>query len=141
MIIITQQLAKKLPAEHPLLINKIINPLEITSHIKDIAKKSKLIIYDATKISNKPVGSIFGVKNHINRTGTNSLIGQQKKSRQTFIDISTLYKQREHFIITHCCGQKLNMKLAFPSHYLCHISIYAKFIKIPEISAFLINLP
>ena len=60
MIIITQQLAKKLPVEHPLLINKIINPLEITSHTKDLAEKPKLIIYDATKNSNKPVGSITG---------------------------------------------------------------------------------
>ena len=141
MIIITQQLARKLPAEHHLLINKTINPLEITSHIKDLAQKPELIIYDATKIPNQPAGSVFGVKNHINRTGKTPLIGQQKKSSQAFIDISTLYNHREHFIITHCCGQKLNMKAAFPSHYLCHISIYAKFIGIPNISAFLINFP
>ena len=141
MIVITQQLARKLPAKHPLLTNKTINPLEITAHIKDLADKPKLIIYDVTKIPNKPAGSVFGVKNHINRTGTNPLIGQQKTSRQTFLDISTLYNYRKHFITTHCCGQKLNMKFSFPSHHLCYISIYAKFIRIPEISAFLINFP
>ena len=111
MIVITQQLARKLPAKHHLLSNKIINPLEITSHIKDIVNKPKLIIYDVTKTPNKPAGSVFGVKNHINRTGTNPLIGQQEISKQTFLDISTLYNYKKHFITTHCCGEKLNMKL------------------------------
>lgn len=102
-------------------------------------KTKKVYIYDKTQIPQKKDLAIFPVNDHINKTGSNPLIGKQKELSIDFIDIKNLYKQTNKGIITHCCGSELNASLKYPSYYLCHISILCKALGINLISAYLIN--
>ena len=91
MKIITWQLAEKLPRNHRLLINHTVNPQQDDSNLYSIlTDNEKLTIYDATTTQEHLQNTIIGVNNHINRTGTNPLIGKQKKIGINFIDITNL---------------------------------------------------
>ena len=141
MIIITQQLADKLPNNHELLSNLTLYPqdyLAIHSVLKEV---QQLTIYDITTTKEHPVETIINVNDHINRTGNNPLIGRQKELGIDFTNINKLYKSKPNSQKTDCCGKTLNLRYPYPSHYLCNISILAKAIGIPKISAFLVNIP
>jgi hypothetical protein len=43
-------------------------------------------------------------------------------------------------IVTVCCGETLNKKYEYPSHFLCHITILAHALKIPTIKGNLYNI-
>ena len=140
MKIITNQLAKKLPQNHKLRKNKVVNPRdfsEVSSFLKNI---ENLSIYDITKTSKYPPNTIISVNDHINRTGENLLVGHQKELQIDFIDIAKLYKTKKDSVKTDCCGKKLNIYYQYPSHYLCNISILAKALGVQKISGFLINI-
>ena len=141
MKIITQQLADKLPNNHELLSNLALNPQDYLT-IHPVLKEAKqLIIYDITTTNEHPAETIINVNDHINRTGNNPLICRQKELGIDFININKLYKSEKNSIKTDCCGKTLNLRYPYPSHYLCNISILAKAIGIPKISAFLVNIP
>ncbi len=140
MKIITQQLADKLSSCHKLLSNQVINPQDyITTH-SILINAQELTIYDITNSKKHPYEEILSVKDHINRTGNNPLIGHQKELDVVFTDITKLYNNKPNAVQTDCCGKKLNRQYPYPSHYLCNISIIAKTIGIQKISAFLINI-
>ena len=141
MKIITQQLANKLPKNHELLSNLELNPQNylVIHHVLKEAKQ--VTIYDLTITKEHPVETIINVNDHINRTGNNPLIGRQKELNIDFTNINKLYKSEQNSIKTDCCGKTLNLRYPYPSHYLCNISILAKAIGIPKISAFLVNIP
>ena len=141
MKIITQQLANKLQRDHELLSNYIANPLDY-SKLKSIFNNiHQTTIYDITYNKKIKNGEIVGVKDHINKTGTNPLIGKQKELSIDFIDITRIYQNnKKNDVITTCCGKKLNTKYTYPSHYLCNITILARACNIQTISAFLINI-
>ena len=141
MKIITHQLADKLPKNHELLSNLALNPQDYLTIHPVLKEAQQLIIYDITKTNKCPVHTIINVKDHINRTGNNPLIGRQKEMNIDFTNISKLYKSENNSIKTDCCGKTLNHRYPYPSHYLCHISILAKAIGIHKISAFLVNIP
>ena len=141
MNIITDQLAKKLPGDHKLLFNRAINPQKYSVLKKILNNIDQLIIYDITETKRAQRGAIISVSDHINRTGTNPLIGQQKELGIDFIDITMLYSKKTNAVNTDCCGKKLNRKYPYPSHYLCNISILAKAMNVQNIAAFLINIP
>ena len=141
MKIITQQLADKLPKDHKLLYNKIVNPQNYSALHSALIETQQLIIYDITTNKKYPLETIIGVNDHINRTGENPLIGHQKELDIDFTDITRLYQCKQNFINTDCCGKELNVKYTYPSHYLCFISILAKSLGIKKISAFLVNIP
>ena len=140
MKIITQQLANKLPKNHELLSNLELNPQNylVIHHVLKEAKQ--VTIYDLTITKEHPVETIINVNDHINRTGNNPLIGRQKELNIDFTNINKLYKSEQNSIKTDCCGKTLNLRYPYPSHYLCNISILAKAIGIPKISAFLVNI-
>ena len=140
MILITKQLADKLPINHELLLNRVVNPLDYSALHLIITKAQQIVIYDATKTKTLPPETIIGVYDHINRTGKNPLIGNQKKYNIDFIDITGIYSRNKTAIKTDCCGNKLNKRYLYPSHYLCIISIMAKAHGINKISAFLVNI-
>ena len=75
MKIITQQLADKLPKDHKLLYNKIVNPQNYSALHSALIETQQLIIYDITTNKKYPLETIIGVNDHINRTGENPLIG------------------------------------------------------------------
>ena len=141
MKIITQQLADKLPKNNELLSNLALNPQDYLTIYPVLKKVQQLTVYDITTTKEHPVETIINVNDHINRTGNNPLIGRQKELGIDFTNINKLYKSEQYSIKTDCCGKTLNPRYPYPSHYLCNISILAKAIGIPKISAFLVNIP
>ena len=140
MTIITQHLAERLPLDHELLLNPIVNPLKYSSLYSNLQNRQQLTIYDATQNKKLEKWKIIGVKDHINRTGSNPLIGSDKTLPFNFIDISNLYRSEKHFVVTDCCGKTLNSKYQYPSYFLCHVSILARAMKIQKIKAYLVNI-
>lgn len=141
--IITKQLYKELPAK-----NKMKNFLSISPQNFDecysILKNKKikdLSITDLTSTKLINYNKIIKVKDHINKSGTNLIIGKQKKLNIDFIDLSKIYNYDSDSIITTCCGKNLNTQFDYPNHYLSNITILAHVLKIPQIHAFLYNLP
>ena len=141
MKIITQQLADKLPSDHKLLFSRDINPQDYLTIYPVLKEAQQLTIYDITTTKKHPKKTIINVNDHINRTGNNPLIGRQKDLGIDFTNINKLYTIEKNSIKTDCCGKTLNLRYPYPSHYLCNISILAKAIGIPKISAFLVNIP
>ena len=139
--VITEQLSNKLPPENKLQkltkihhdnfesIYKLINPKKIT----------ELHITDATYSNKISKGITVQVKDHINKTGSSILIGKQTLLNIDFIDMAEVYSYGKKAIITVCCGETLNKNLDYPSHFLCHITILARALKIPTIKGFLYN--
>ena len=141
MKIITQQLAETLPKNHELLSNLALNPQDYLTIYPVLTKAQQLTIYDITTTKEHPEETIINVNDHINRTGNNPLIGRQKELGINFTNINKLYKSEQNSIQTDCCGNTLNLRYPYPSHYLCNISILAKALGVPQISAFLVNIP
>ena len=141
MNIITEQLANKLPKESKLKHHKTINPTNFNPLYKLLKAitTNEIYIIDATHIPNKEPGTIIQIQDHINRTGTNILIGRQKLLNIDFIDITNLYTHKKNSIITNCCGTTLNNMYEYPSHYICHITILAHAMNIKNIHGFLYN--
>jgi hypothetical protein len=119
----------------------VVNPQDHSSLYSSLKEAKQITIYDITRTKNHPPGTIISVKDHINRTGKNPLIGHQQELNIDFVDITELYKSELNAVKTNCCGKALNRKHPYPSHYLCLISILAKALGIPKISAFLVNIP
>ena len=57
-----------------------------------------------------------------------------------FVDMTGAYTFENNAVITNCCGEKLNKNFAYPSHFLCHIALVARALKIPIIKGFLYNV-
>ena len=53
--------------------------------------------------------------------------------------MATLYRYKKNSIITDCCGENLNKKYEYPSHYICHITTLAHAMKIKNIQGYLYN--
>ncbi len=141
--IITKQLYKALPEK-----NEMKNFLSISPQNFDecysILKKEKiqnLYITDLTSTKLINYNKIIKVKDHINKSGTNLIIGNQKKLNIDFIDLSKIYNCDSDSITTTCCGKNLNLQFDYPNHYLSNITILAHALKIPQIHAYLYNLP
>ena len=141
MNIITEQLANKLPQNSKLQKYNIVNPTNFNELYQLLTsnKINEIHVTDSTRNKKKEQGKIISIKDHINRTGTNILIGKQKFLDINFIDMTNLYQRDKNSIITHCCGAILNNKYEYPSHYICHITTLAHALKIKKIKAFLYN--
>ena len=86
-------------------------------------------IYDITETKDK--NTLLCVSEHINFSGTNPLIGNQKHIDKPFIDISDLYtKNKDHLsVVTSALGSRYKKEknnFQYPSTYLCHIAIMAR---------------
>ncbi len=110
--------------------------------IKEMLKIKKLTdiieIWDLTK--GYTMGEIIEVSDHINKTGSNPLIGNQQKLKIDFPDVTNLYNHKKGRI-TICRGDsfhKRNDKNI--STWLCHISIVARAIGITKIQAKLVSI-
>ena len=136
MIICTQE-AKPFVLSY----DSIYNPNQIELLAKRILKlkPKKVNIYDLTISPNKGDLPHIPVNDHVNRTGSNPLIGKQNYFKIDFIDIKELYQQHTQGITTFSCGTMLNKNLPYPSHFLCHIGILCKALRINKIHGTLIN--
>ena len=142
MNIITKQLAMILPKNHELKKYNVVNPKKFNELYQLLTsnKINEIHVIDLTSTPNIKPGMIISVQDHINRTGTNILIGKQKALGIDFIDMSNIYQKQYKSIITDCCGETLNNKYEYPSHYICHISTFAHMLNIKNIYGFLYNI-
>ena len=142
MNIITEQLANKLPKDSELQKYNIVNPTNFNELYQQL-KSNKTIeinVIDLTSTPKEEHGRIISIQDHINRTGTNILTGRQKLLGIDFIDMTNLYQKKKNSIITDCCGEILNNKYEYPSHYICHITTLALAMNIKKIYGFLYNI-
>ena len=141
MNIITEQLANKLPKDSELQKYNIVNPTNFNELYQQLKsnKINEINVIDLTSTHKEEHGRIISVQDHINRTGTNILTGKQKVLGIDFIDMTNLYQKKKNSIITDCCGEILNNKYEYPSHYLCHIVTLARAMNIKNICGFLYN--
>ena len=139
--VITEQLSNKLPPENKLqkLTNINHDNFENIYELIHAKKITELHVTDATYSNKIPKGKTVQVKDHINKTGSNVLIGRQALLNVDFINMSETYSFGNKAIITVCCGETLNKNLDYPSHFLCHITMLAHALKIPIIKGFLYN--
>ena len=112
------------------LINKLINN-----------KNKRIKIYDITNVDKKI--KKINIENHINKTGENPLIGNQKKLKIDFLDITSIYSYKnKKGETTTSLGKKQitkENKEKNPSTELSNIAIVCKALKFEKIEGFLIN--
>ena len=99
----------------------------------------EISIYDITQNNQFKQETIFSVKDHINCTGSNPLVGRQQKLGIDFVDMTGVYNQKRDGVITHSCGERLNKEYKYPSHYLAQFVILARTFKLESLNAYLIN--
>ena len=103
--------------------------------------KEKIKIYDITKAN--PKTKKISIKNHINKTGFNPLVGNQQTFKIDFLDITTIYfcKSKKGKTTTSLGKKYFKNKdeEKTPSTYLANIAIICKALKFQQIEAFLIN--
>ena len=102
---------------------------------------NNVIIYDITESPSKI--KTISIKNHINKTGTNPLIKNQKKLKIDFLDITSIYSCKiKKGKTTTSLGKKYNKhknRTKTPSTDLANIAILCKALKFKKIKAKLIN--
>ena len=123
---------------HKTVVNAQENEALI-NHMLNIKKSTQSIeIWDLTKGHYR--GTIIDISDHINKTGSNPLFGNQQNLGISFPDISNLYLS-EKGVVTSCFGNRFStVNEINSSTWLCHISIVAKAIGIEHISGKLISL-
>ena len=102
--------------------------------------KQKITVYDLMQNPKLPNNSTFAVKDHINCSGSNPLVGRQSFLGVDFVDMSNVYRASDYGIVTHSCGEAYNLEYEFPSGFLAHIIILCRAMKFQKINAILINL-
>ena len=134
MIIVTRQLIDFTQnIKHDIIAD--INMLEkLKEELSQIKKNTPITIYDLGVLDNR-LQKEANIKDHINKTGTNPIIGSRNIE---FKDIGKLYNT-EKGIVTMCCGEKLNLNYSNPSHYLCVFSILAFYLGFNNIEAIIVN--
>ena len=91
--VITEQLSKKLPKENVLQKQPRVNPANFDSIYKLLESHNitELNITDATYSKKIAAGKMVQVQDHINKTGSNSLIGKQEFLDIDFINMTGAY--------------------------------------------------
>jgi len=142
LIIITKQLSELLPLNHKLQKYLSIDPTNFREmyNLFKTSTDKELCIYDATTTKNLKYGDIVRIRDHINNTGTNILIGLQQTLKIDFPDTTNIYSQNQRGVITTCCGKKINIEKKYPSHYLCHPVTLARVMQINTITGYLYNV-
>lgn len=143
MKIATTNLQQKLPS----IINRvdfIINPTEHNKNIEIFknTNSKEITIYDITVTPKAKNKEEIHISDHINKTGHNPLIGNQKQTNTTFLDISKKYKSQTG-ITTHCLGDKFTThhnSFSYPSHYTCYLYILAIATGFKTIDGRLVNI-
>ena len=110
----------------------------LINHMLNITKSTKTIeIWDVTKGHSR--GTIVEVSDHINKTGSNPLTGNQQKLRIDFPELSNLY-QNNNGVVTSCLGAYFNdFNIINSSTWLCHISIVGRAVGIKTIKGRLVS--
>jgi len=134
MIIATQELVNMKKQINYNIVADINNLERLKNDLSQIKKNTPIKIYDLGTLS-KQSQEILEVKDHINKTGINPIIGYSKIE---FKDISKAYKAKTG-IITTCCGKRLNLNYQNPSYFLCVFSVLVFYLGFKDISGFIVN--
>tara|TARA_B110000438_G_C15813864_1_gene650988 strand:+ start:5 stop:451 length:447 start_codon:yes stop_codon:yes gene_type:complete len=140
--LITTQLYNALPKKDPLKNIKQVSP-ESFDTVYNLFKNKNIEEINITDLTSSKLikeREKVKVRDHINKTGSNLIIGKQTFLKLDFIDLSQIYNYDNKSIVTTCCGKYLDKKFNYPSHYLSNITILAHALKIESINAYLYNL-
>ena len=139
--IITKQLSSILPEEHKLKKHISIDPTNFSKMFSLFKHKTgnNLCVYDVTVSKSLKNNQIVMIKDHINNTGVNILIGRQKKLNIDFTDMTNIYSHNKNGVITICIGERVNIEMEYPSKHLCHITTLARAMQFKTITGFLYN--
>tara|TARA_Y100000768_G_scaffold282038_1_gene216875 strand:- start:559 stop:972 length:414 start_codon:yes stop_codon:yes gene_type:complete len=134
MIIVTQEIIdKEINIDHDAIAN--IKDIRILKKkLLEIDLSEEIKIYDLGIVKSSS-NKICEVRDHVNKTGKNPIIGNKKIE---FKDISKLYGSKNG-ITTTCCGKDLNLNHENPSHYLCFYAILIFYLGFTNIKGFIIN--
>ena len=134
MIIITKEALRAKKERTYDIVADIKNLERLKKEVSLIKRNTPIKIYDLGFVE-KESQEIIEVKDHLNKTGKNPIIGSDEIE---FKDISLLYKSKTG-IVTTCCGKNLNLNHKNPSHFLCVFSVLVFYLGFSNISGFLIN--
>ena len=134
MIIITKEALREKKKRTYDIVADIKNLEKLKKEASLIKRDTPIKIYDLGFVEKKSQ-EIIEVKDHLNKTGKNPIIGSDEIE---FKDISLLYKSKTG-IVTTCCGKNLNLSHKNPSHFLCVFSVLVFYLGFSNISGFLIN--
>ena len=132
MIIATKELINQKKDFKYNIIADINNLKKLKEDLSKIKKDTSIKIYDIGVIKKESKKTIE-VKDHINKTGINPIIGSNKIE---FKDIGRLYKSKKGTVTT-CCGKSLNLNYKNPSHFLCVFSVLVFYLGFSNISGFI----
>ena len=104
MIIATKELINQKKDFKYNIIADINNLKKLKEDLSKIKKDTSIKIYDIGVVKKESKKTIE-VKDHINKTGINPIIGNDKIE---FKDIGRLYKSKKGTVTT-CCGKSLNL--------------------------------
>ena len=136
-IFITQEAAKYINSKTLKLEKTIILPKTSNKLFQKLKNKNQAIyIYDLGFNNTK---KIIPINNHINKTGSNPLYGENKI---IFYDITNIYQQQEKGKIAECFGShnpiKKNNKHT-QTRFLCHHTVAAYCAGFKKIFAYIID--
>ena len=97
-------------------------------------KNSLIEIYDLGVLL-ETEKEIISIKDHINKTGINPIIGSKKIE---FKDVSKLYSSKTG-VVVECCGDNQIDKNKNSSYFLCVFSILSFYLGFNKISGFIVN--
>ena len=132
MIIATKELINQKKDFKYNIIADINNLKKLKEDLSKIKKDTSIKIYDIGVVKKESKKTIE-VKDHINKTGINPIIGSNKIE---FKDIGRLYKSKKGTVTT-CCGKSLNLNYKNPSHFLCVFSVLVFYLGFSNISGFI----
>ena len=138
LVIISKELSSSNISHPKGLILDFSKTEECIAFLSSVKDKG-ISIYDITQNKELDFETMIYVNDHVNCTGSNPLVGRQQKLGIDFVDMTNAYKQKNDGIVTHSCGERLNLQFDFPSHYLAHIIVLAQTLKFKFIKAYLIN--
>lgn len=108
--------------------------------IKKQKKRKEIEIWGIT-ITKKQHNKIIKVNDHINFTGNNPLIGNQRRAETPFPDMSKVYKKSKEGIVTISRGKYFlkDKEEDYQTQYFCYFGIIARAVGIKKISGYLID--
>ena len=114
---------------------------ETKKEILKIKKNQNIEIWGATNSEKHKNKEILLVKDHINFSGYNPLIGKQKKIKTNFPDMTNVYEQHKNAIITISRGKYFLEEdiYNYPTQYFCYFAIIARSLGIKKVRGFLVN--
>ena len=140
-IIFYTELLAKIEKENKIKTLKLHLFEDVEKEIKNIKNEEKIEIWGATASLKHKNKEILSVNDHINFSGNNPLIGNQKKIITFFPDMSNIYKKTKKGITTTTRGKYflLDDKYEYQTQYFSYFGIIARALGIKKIKGFLIN--